>query len=225
MVAAMDEQVGKIVGAIDRAGISKNTLVFFSSDNGGPRPGKVTSNGPLRGAKGTLYEGGVRVAACVAWPGHIKAGSVVEAPLHIVDLYPTLLKLAGAKLDQPLPLDGRDAWPAITDGKPSPHAEILINVSPAGGAIRVGDWKLVIGGFLNGAMLDRGLAEASEHRRPQLFHLSDDLAERHDVASSHPAKVKEMQARYEAIAREATRPKAKPRPKDFRVPRIWGQAD
>lgn len=224
MLAAMDEQIGEIVGALDRAGISKNTLVIFSSDNGGPRPGKVTSNGPLRGAKATLYEGGVRVAACATWPGHIKAGSVVRAPLHIVDLYPTLLKLAGAKLDQPLPLDGRDAWPAIADGKPSPHEAILINSSPAGGAIRVGDWKLVIGRFINEANLAREQRNLNR-KTPQLYHLPNDLAEQHDVASEHPAKVKELMARYAALAREAAPPKTAPKAKEFRVPRVWGQAD
>ena len=103
----------------------QDTLFLFSSDNGGPGPGRVTSNGPLRGRKGTLYEGGVRVPAFATWEGRIKAGSVVNAPLHIVDWYPTLLKLAGVSLEQKLPLDGRDAWPAIAEGKPSPHEEIL----------------------------------------------------------------------------------------------------
>lgn len=224
MLTAMDEQIGKIAGAIERAGISEKTLIIFSSDNGGPGPGRVTSNGPLRGAKATLYEGGVRVAAFATWPGHIKAGSVVEAPLHIVDLYPTLLKLAGAKLDQPLPLDGRDAWPAIADGKPSPHEEILINSSPAGGAIRVGDWKLVIGRFINEAKLAQENGNLSQ-KSTQLYQLSNDLGERHDLAPMHPDKAKELLMRYEAFAREAVPPKAAPKAKDFRVPRVWGQAD
>jgi len=101
----------------------------------------------------------------------------------------------------------------------------LTNASPAGGAIRVGGWKLVTGGFLSGANLDRGRAEASEHRKPQLFHLSDDPGERRDLASTHPGKVKELLARYDQLAREAVPPKAAPQPKGFRVPRVWGQAD
>ncbi len=150
MVAAMDEAIGQILSALDEKGLRKNTIIVFSSDNGGPAPGRVTDNGPLRAGKGTLYEGGVRVAACIAWEGKIKAGSVVNAPLHIVDLYPTLLRLAGAKLQQKLPLDGRDAWAAITEGKASPHTEILLNSTPNTGAIRVGDWKLVLSGKVNG---------------------------------------------------------------------------
>src|SRR5205823_3095232 len=83
----------------------------------GPAPGRVTNNRPLRGAKATLYEGGVRVPAFASWQGKIKPGTVVQAPLHIVDWYPTLLRLAGASLEQKLPLDGKDAWPTITKGK------------------------------------------------------------------------------------------------------------
>jgi arylsulfatase A-like enzyme len=114
MLAAMDEAVGQILAALDQAGLRENTLVIFSSDNGGASPGKVTSNGPLRAGKGTIYEGGVRVCASARWPGHIAAGSVIHEPLHIVDWFPTLLKLAGAPAAQPLPVDGRDLWPVLT---------------------------------------------------------------------------------------------------------------
>ena len=103
MLAAMDEAIGQILAALDARGLRTNTLIFFSSDNGGPNPGRVTSNGPLRAGKGTVYEGGTRVCACVAWPGHIKAGSAIAQPLHMVDWYPTLLKLAGASLDPETP--------------------------------------------------------------------------------------------------------------------------
>ena len=152
MVAAMDEAIAQIIAAIEKKGMSENTLIVFSSDNGGPSPGVVTSNGPFRAGKGTLYEGGVRVAAFAAWQGKIKPGTVVNEPLHMVDWYPTLLRLTGAPLAQKLPLDGKDAWPTIAQGKPSPHEEILHNAAPRSGAIRVGDWKLVING-------SRGTAE------------------------------------------------------------------
>jgi arylsulfatase A-like enzyme len=101
MVAAMDEAVGQVVAAIEKKGMRSHTLFLFSSDNGGPSPGRVTSNGLLRGQKGQLYEGGVRVPAFATWDGHIKPGSVVNAPLHMVDWYPTLTKLAGASLVSP----------------------------------------------------------------------------------------------------------------------------
>ena len=146
MVSCVDEQIGRIVAAIEKKGLSKNTLFIFSSDNGGPLQ-QAATNGPLRAGKGTLYEGGTRVSAFATWSGQIQAGTVVNEPLHIVDWYPTLLKLAGASLEQKLPLDGRDAWPTIADGKPSPHDEILLNTTPANGGIRVGDWKLVLNGW------------------------------------------------------------------------------
>src|SRR5947208_9802528 len=146
MLTAMDEAIGKIVAALEETKLRSNTLIIFSSDNGGPAPGRVTSNGPLRAQKGTVYEGGVRVPALATWEGHIRPGTVVQAPLHMVDWYPTILKLAGASLDQPLPLDGQDAWPTIAEGKRSPHADILCNTTPHAGAVRVGTWKLVVNG-------------------------------------------------------------------------------
>ncbi|WP_435009400.1 arylsulfatase B [Tundrisphaera lichenicola] len=235
MLAAVDEAVGQIVEAVDRAGLRKDTLFLFSSDNGGPNPGKVTSNGPLRGAKGTLYEGGVRVPASATWEGHIKPGSVIQAPLHAVDWYPTLLGLAGASTSQTLPLDGRDAWPAIIEGAPSPHDAILLNTSPRSGAIRVGEWKLII----HAAGIDDGdEVQAAERSEPEtepstkidsmkaeLFHLADDPNERHDLAKSNPGKVAELRARYSEFARQAIPPKAAPKPPGFRSPRVWGEPD
>lgn len=227
MVAAMDEAVGRIVEAIDQEGLRDNTLFLFSSDNGGPAPGKVTSNGPLRGRKGTVYEGGVRVPAFATWEGHIAPETIVDAPLHIVDWYPTLLKLAGASLDQPLPLDGRDAWPAIASGGPSPHEEILLNASPAGGAIRVGEWKLVINARAKSE--DGQDADEAGADKPaesvELFHLSDDPHEKHNLAAANPRKVEELTARHRAFAAQAVAPKAAPKPPGFRSPRVWGEFD
>ena len=100
------------------------------------------SNAPFSGGKGSLREGGVRVAAFVNWPGKLKP-RVVEAPLDMVDVMPTLLTLAGAKGDPDHPFDGKDMWGTIVDGAPSPHDAILINVEAFRGAIRKGDWKLI----------------------------------------------------------------------------------
>lgn len=228
MLAALDEAVGQIKAALDRKGLAENTLIVFSSDNGGPNPGKVTSNGPLRGAKATLFEGGTRVAAFATWPGHIPAGSTVNAPLHIVDLYPTFLKLAGAKLDQATPLDGRDAWAAIAEGGPSPHDAILLNTTPRNGAIRVGDWKLIVGrpggGGEDGEPAPDADADA-ESGRVLLFNLADDPYEKLDLAAKRPEKVAELRARYDALAAQAVPPRAAPKAPGFRSPRVWGQAD
>jgi arylsulfatase A-like enzyme len=226
MLAAMDEGIGQILEALQRKGLSDNTLVIFSSDNGGPAPGRVTDNGPFRAAKATLYEGGVRAAACVVWPGRIKAGTIVTEPLHMVDWYPTLLKLAGASLEQPLPIDGRDAWATIAAGAPSPHAEILINAAPIGGALRAGNWKLLLNG--NGHEAEVSLRESGREVLPgppkiELFDLAADPGERRNLAEAHPEKVKELRERYEALAKQAVPPKLKPRAPDFRAPKVWGE--
>ena len=114
MVTAMDDAIGRIIGALRQHGFGDdNTLVFFASDNGGIL--EWSSSGNFRAGKGRLYQGGLRSPAVISWPGKLPGGTVVRQPLHIVDLYPTLLGLAGASLKQPLPLDGLDAWPTIAE--------------------------------------------------------------------------------------------------------------
>jgi arylsulfatase A-like enzyme len=147
----------------------------------------------VRPLQSTVYntEGGVRVPAFATWAGHIKPGSVVDAPLHVVDWYPTLIKLAGGSIEQPLPLDGRDAWPTITEGKPTPHEEILLNSTAGDGAIRVGDWKLVINGQTLSGLMDED--ENSPHRKggtieetTELFNLAVDPFEKKNLADENP---------------------------------------
>ncbi len=236
MVAAMDEAIGQIIAAIRRKGMMENTLVVFSSDNGGPAPGRITSNGPLRAGKGTLYEGGVRVAAFATWEGKIKPGTVVREPLHMVDWYPTLLKLAGAPLAQKLPLDGKDAWPAIADGRRSPHDEILHNAAPRSGAIRVGDWKLVVNGSRGTAeelpeapkgrsKAKKGTGGDDRLERVELFHIARDPYEKNDLAGQQPEKLKELRVRYDALARQAVPPKTASQPPGFRPPKVWGEKE
>jgi arylsulfatase A-like enzyme len=220
MLAAMDESVGRIVAAVEKAGVRGDTLFIFSSDNGGPRPGVVTDNGPFRAGKGTLYEGGVRVAACMAWEGKIKAGSTVSESLHVVDVYPTLLKLAGATVEQKLPLDGKDAWATLAESKPSPHAEILINTTPNSGALRAGDWKLVVHRGKDDP--DNPVAKNGKERI-ELFNLADDPYEKTNLAGKNRERVKELKARLDEYAKLAVAPKPKPKPKDFVTPRVWGE--
>lgn len=223
MLAALDEAVGTIVAAVEKAGVRRDTLFVFCSDNGGPAPGKVTDNGRYRAGKGTLYEGGVRVAAFATWDGHIPAGSTVTAPLHMVDWYPTLLKLCGAKAEQKLPLDGRDVWPTLTRGKPSPHEAILLNTTPATGAVRVGDWKLVVTSGREDP--DGAPAKADGTKSVELFNLKDDPYEKTNLAAKEPTKLKELQDRLAEFARQAVPPKARPKPRDFVVPKVWGEKD
>jgi arylsulfatase A-like enzyme len=234
MVAAMDEAVGQIIAALDEKKLRQNTLILFSSDNGGPQPGKVTSNGPLRAGKGTLYEGGVRVCAFATWEGHIKAGSAVNEPMHMVDWYPTLLKLAGASLAQKLPLDGLDIWPTITKGAPSPHEQILLNTEPTRGAIRVGDWKLVLNGDRGNSEAEEALEATASQRKNsrgqaqatetvELFNLADDPDEKNNLAAGQVEKVKQLRKAYDRYASQATRPRHQAKKSDFQSPRIWGE--
>ena len=235
MLAAMDEAIGQIISALEQKGLRDNTLIFFCSDNGGPNPGVVTSNGPLRAAKGTVYEGGVRVPAVAAWTGKIKPGSVVAAPLHMVDWYPTLLTLAGVSLAQKHPLDGRNAWPAITQGAPSPHADILHNVTQNGGAVRAGDWKLVVNGNVADSEEGGGEAGAAPRKKAkrsaaaggapliELFNIRTDPYEKSNVAAQHPEVVQDLRARLTAYTQAAVPSKQAPAPAGFKVPAVWGE--
>jgi arylsulfatase A-like enzyme len=218
MVTCMDTAVGRILAALEKRGMTGSTLVVFSSDNGGPIA-QAANNGPLRGAKGTLYEGGVRVPAWAVWPGRLKSG-VVNEPLHMADWYPTLLKLAGASLKQRLPLDGHDAWPTIAEGKASPREEILHNVEPHRGALRCGPWKLVVQGKLP--------LEKAADARIELFNLSEDPEETHDRASSQPETVRELLERLNTYARAAAAPKGgdnDPLPPDWKAPAVFGEQE
>lgn len=219
MVAAMDEAIGQIVAALDEAGIRDNTLILFSSDNGGPSPGTITDNGPLRAGKGTIYEGGVRVCALANWPGHVKAGTVVKEPIHIVDLFPTLVTLAGGSLKQKLPLDGADVWPTITLGAKSPHDAILLCQSPTRAAVRVGDWKLMVGaGAADEPAAEAAATNAGAKKKGkknakvaagdslQLFNLKDDVGEKQNLAAQQPEKLKELETQLRSFLNPAVKP-------------------
>ena len=227
MLAAMDEAVGQIVAAIDRKGMRPNTLFIFSSDNGGPAPGRVTSNGPLRGQKATLYEGGVRVPACATWEGHIRPGTVVNAPLHMVDWYPTLLNLAGASLAQTLPLDGRDAWPAITQGAASPHDAILLNATPNSGGdprrrLEAGPQRL---GRI--ATTRRGGREARgpEPEPVELFNLATDPYEKNTSRRRTPPRSRSSAPATTPSPARRCRPRSRPKPAGFQSPKVWGEVE
>jgi arylsulfatase A-like enzyme len=226
MVHCVDEQIGRIVAATEKRGMTEDTLFIFSSDNGGPIQLGAT-NGKLRAGKGTLYEGGVRVTALANWPAQIQPGTVVNAPLHIVDWYPTLLNLARASSDQPLPVDGRDIWPVLTAGAESPHDEILLNAAPAGGAIRAGNWKLVLRG--DRSAVDEASARPNNNRRPaaregvELFDLSRDLEEKQNLAAEHPQQVERLLARLANYQQQAVPPRNEPLADNFKVPAVWGE--
>jgi arylsulfatase A-like enzyme len=211
MLAAVDEAIGKIEDALRKSGRLENTLIVFSSDNGGPPPG---DNTPLRDFKGSIYEGGTRAAAFATWPGRIPADKHVTQPMHMVDWYPTLIKLAGGTLDQKLPIDGLDVWPMLTKGAPSPHDAIL-SVStqgPTRAAVRMGDWKLMVSGNADadsgedeGAMKakKKGKAAAGKYEPVALYNLADDPSESKNLAAAQPDRVKAMRARLAELLKGA----------------------
>ncbi len=223
MVHCVDEQIGRIIAALEKAGMLENTIIVFSSDNGGPITLGAT-NGTLRGGKASLYQGGVLAASFAAWPGRIKAGTTIAEPMHMVDWYPTLIKRAGGSRDQKLPLDGKDIWPVLTEGKKSPHEDILFNVTPNGGALRKGDWKLV----LNGSTKDDPDGKGEPKKKKELielFNLANDPSENTNLAAMEPERVRELRARLEAYGRQAVPPKVAPKAADFQSPKVWGEKD
>jgi arylsulfatase A-like enzyme len=226
MVSCLDDQVGKVTDALSKRGMAQNSIIIFMSDNGGAL-GSGADNGNLRGGKGFLYEGGMRVPCFVNWPGKLAGGRIVDEPVHCSDWYPTLLKIAGAPATQPLKVDGMDIWPTLADGKPTPHAEILHNVTPESGAIRAGDWKLVVNA--DRVLKDAAIYGPISKRKPvadgpdkvELFNIRLDPAEKVDLAAKQPAKVAELKARLEGYAKEAVQPLVQPEPKDFNYPEAW----
>lgn len=203
MTTAMDDQIGMIIRALDKKGLRDNTLIIYQSDNGGPISAAVTgevdmskgaipvSNGPYRDGKGTLYEGGNRVVAFANWPNHVKAG-LVEQPIHMVDMFPTLVGLAGGSLKQPKALDGVDAWAAISEGKTSSRKEIVYGIEPFRASVRDGDWKLVWKVVLPSTV--------------ELFNLKDDPYEKNNLADKYPEKVAKLQQRAQMLSKEAAPP-------------------
>jgi arylsulfatase A-like enzyme/dienelactone hydrolase len=206
MLAAVDEAIGQITAALEEKGLRKNTLIIFSSDNGGPGPGKVSRNTPLRAGKGTIYEGGIRACAFATWPGHIPAGKIIAEPMHMVDWYPTLLKLAGVSLEQKLTPDGLDVWPMLTQGVKSPHDAILLaGTVPSRMAIRMGDWKLL----LNASEQIAEETPAGGDKvtgKVELYNLAEDIGESRNLAAAQPQRVEEMRTRLEAFLKDAVPP-------------------
>lgn len=202
MLAAMDEAIGQVVAALEEKKMLNNTLIIFSSDNGGPSPGTVTDNGQLRNGKGSLYEGGVRVCAFASWPGHIPAGKIVEEPIHIIDWYPTLLTLAGGSLKQSLPVDGKDLWPVLTQGAKSPHDAILLHSTIFGkAAARVGDWKLIHG--QDAGKGGKKKAAEKSNNEYQLYNLANDIGETKNLATTNPEKLTEMKEVLQRLLKDA----------------------
>lgn len=202
MISCMDDQIGRVVQALDARGMRENTLIILHSDNGGTRnkmfagEGAVAGdlpprNDPYREGKGTLYEGGTRVVALANWPGRVTPGDA-NGLIHITDMLPTLGALAGADVSGTKPLDGFDVWQSMAAAQPSSREEMVYNIEPTQGAIRQGDWKLYW--------------QPTLPPRVELFNLADDPGEATDLAGKEPARLAEMQARMVELAQSMAPP-------------------
>ncbi len=187
LLEELDQSVGRIVAAVDRTGMAERTLIIFLSDNGGLEHEQggdgVTSNLPLRGEKGTLYEGGIRVPMMARWRGRIPAQALCQNPVISYDLYPTFTELAGAEAASKQPLDGvslasllKNPESTLARDRLHWHLPHYHHSTPAS-AIRQGDWKLI---------------EFYEDDSRQLYDLSSDLGEKNDRAAQEPERVQQM---------------------------------
>ena len=195
MVKSLDDNVGRVLDQLDELKLSKNTLIFFYSDNGGNMYSQVegttpTSNRPLRGGKGNNWDGGVRVPCIAVWPGHIEKKSKSEELITSTDFYPTILDLLGIPKDSAQTFDGISIRPAL-EGKPMekryiftyfPHATKVPDTFPNSAAIYDDEWKLI-----------RLLHNAPNGDHEQwLFHLKNDIGEKNEVSKKYPNKVAEL---------------------------------
>ena len=185
MITRMDREIGKLLALVDEFGLRDNTIVIFTSDNGGTGPGLefFESNGGLRGKKGGYYEGGFREPCIVRWPGRIKPGSTSDRVTGFEDWMPTLLELIGAAGDTPKGIDGI-SFASTLMGKTQPERPFLYRESPAGGgqqAVRVGHWK---GIRSNVAAAPRGTD--GKLGGLELYDLAHDPKEERDLAAERP---------------------------------------
>ncbi len=186
MMAELDDGVGRILAALRAARLEENTLVVFLSDNGGQPPQNGSLNHPLRGKKGDVYDGGIRVPFLAQWPGTIPAEQIYAHPVTSLDLLPTALAAAGAASPAGASLDGVDLLPFLT-GKNSaaPHARLFWRWTFQGSAkcaVRAGEWKWVRNG----------------NAPAELYRIAADVGEATNLAAAEPAKLAELTAAYEA---------------------------
>lgn len=188
MMQSMDAGIGRVLEALHRRGLERDTLVIFTSDNGGER---FSHMGPLSHGKMTLYEGGIRVAAIARWPGMIPGGSRTDQVAVTMDWAATLLALAGAHAPPAAPLDGIDLMPALTGTRAPAGRDLFWRISQRRShkAMRSGDWKYL-------------QTDAGEF----LFDLATDTGEKHDRKADEPAVLTQLKAKYAAWEAEVLAP-------------------
>lgn len=226
VLAELDWSVGEVLAALKELGLERNTLVFFSSDNG---PWHGGSAGHLRGMKGTTYEGGIRVPLIARWPGKIPAGKVSHQPAFICDLFTTSLKAAGVPIPADRVIDGKDLIPLLSSGARTPHEAIFSYHAGQIRSVRSGKWKLHVANPDTGGRERKSLKPSDPYTDPRgpdgkqiiappegvihpshypgirsgdtftdlaLFDLEADPGEQHNVADKHPEVVERLRKLY-----------------------------
>jgi arylsulfatase A-like enzyme len=180
MVSAMDDAVGRVTDTLRAEGLDGDTLIFFLSDNGGHPIANTARNEPLRGEKGTVFEGGIRVPFVVKWTGHLPAGTTYAQPVVSLDIMATALAIAGGPPPRDPPLDGVNLVPHLRGDVAAPPHETLYWRFIDHWAIRHNSWKLT----------------APAGKASALYDLSADIAESRDLSSDHPDIVRQLKALY-----------------------------
>jgi arylsulfatase A len=193
VIETLDDTVGRLLTRLDALGLSRNTIVIFTSDNGGLHVPEgphrtITQNSPFRAGKGFLYEGGTRIPLIVRWPERVPPGRVVDAPVMNTDWVPTLLEVAGLRV--PADLDGVSLAALLTRGADAPRRPLFWHFphytnqgSQPAGAVRDGDWKLI---------------EHYEDGRVELFNLAQDPGETNNGAAREPGRVRQLRSQLAA---------------------------
>ena len=185
-VEELDWSMGQILEALKKQEIDRETLVVFLSDNGAARP-HGGSNGPLRGWKGSPWEGGMRVPCIMRWPGKVPAGRVTDEIASSLDLLPTLAKLGGASAPTDRHVDGKDLWSFLAGEGPSPRTTLFYYFLGHLQAVRAGNWKLHVA-------RSSGRRPASAAIPPELYDLVEDISEARNVAAMYPEVVRRLRA-------------------------------
>jgi arylsulfatase B len=184
MLSNMDDSVGSVLKELKDAGIQRRTLVFFISDNGGPTRELTSSNLPLRGGKGDMYEGGVRVPFLVRWTGNLPARREYHHPVISLDVYATAAAAAGAPIAGKRSIDGVNLLPYLTGDEPGRPHDLLFWRAGSRTAIRQGDWKLVRNSRRGGGNWE-------------MFNLADDIGESNDLSRSQPEQFERLKALWQ----------------------------
>ncbi|MEM1296440.1 MAG: sulfatase [Verrucomicrobiota bacterium] len=233
MVQHLDASVGRLLDKLDELGLTENTLVLFLSDNGGLT--RVWRNDPLRGGKGQLYEGGIRVPFIVRWPAEIEAGTTCSTPVHVVDLFPTFMELAGASVPNDKILDGISLLPLLKQSGGiarnsiySHHPEYVVAFAKTPcSMVRKGNLKLI---HYFGDYLDPNGCVSKPHTlsgrfilgpRTEIYDLANDPGETRDLASTMPEKTRELMSDLQAWWQATGARMPKPNPAVDRSRWIW----